>query len=220
MPESDSGTDKPSHHSALSAASTAMQRHSLLEDVQAILAATLLISLGVTLLGRAELMTGGAVGLTFLLHYQTQIGFGKLFFLVNLPFYALSFCQMGWRFTLKTFCAVFLLSLFSEWMPSVLQIGAINMFYAGVAGGLLMGVGMLILFRHQASLGGFNVLVLYLQKRFGWRAGMLQLGLDVLILAASLPLIPFRALLVSLLAAFVLNISLAINHRSGRYMAI
>lgn len=40
-----------------------------------------------------------------------------------------------------------------------------------VIGGLLMGTGMLILFRHKASLGGFNVLVLYLQEKYGWRAG-------------------------------------------------
>ena len=195
-------------------------RHTLLEDIQAVLAGTLLISLGVTLLGRAGLISGGAVGLTFLLHYMTGISFGKLFFLVNVPFYALSLWQMGWQFTFKTFCAVFLLSLFSEFMPALMQIERVNVFYAGVAGGLLMGVGMLILFRHQASLGGFNVLVLYLQKRFAWRAGMVQLGLDVRILLASLSLIPASAVFVSLLAASVLNVSLAINHRSGRYMAI
>lgn len=41
---------------------------------------------------------------------------------------------------------------------------------AAVVGGLLCGTGMLILFRHRASLGGLDTLVLYLQERLGWRA--------------------------------------------------
>ena len=47
---------------------------------------------------------------------------------------------------------------------------------------------MLILFRHRASLGGFNVLVLYLQERYGWRAGLIQMGLDcsIVVLAFAL----------------------------------
>jgi uncharacterized membrane-anchored protein YitT (DUF2179 family) len=87
-------------------------------------------------------------------------------------------------------------------------------------GGLLAGVGLLVLFRHQASLGGINVLVLYLQERYGLRAGVVQLCLDALILAASIPTISFRAVAISLLGAAVLNLTLAINHKPGRYMAI
>jgi hypothetical protein len=52
---------------------------------------------------------------------------------------------------------------------------------AAVLGGLLCGAGMLILFRHGASLGGLNVLVLRLQDRFGWPAGKSADGVDALI---------------------------------------
>lgn len=194
--------------------------HTLLEDAQALLAGTLLISLGVALLGHAGLITGGTVGLAFLLHYLTGISFGKLFFAINLPFYALAMKKMGREFALKTLGAIALLSLLSELIPLVLQLERINGLYAAAMGGLLMGVGILILFRHRASLGGLNILVLYLQERFGWRAGLVQLGLDAAILLSSLLMIQATAVAVSLLGAAVLNISLAINHRPGRYMAI
>ncbi|HCY64501.1 MAG TPA: hypothetical protein DHV59_17095 [Oxalobacteraceae bacterium] len=195
-------------------------RHTLLEDIQALLSGTLLVSLGVALVGKAGLITGGVVGLAFLMHYATGIGFGILFFLVNLPFYWLALKKLGRTFVLKTFTAVALLSVLTEIIPRVLEIERVNPVYAAVTGGLLMGVGLLILFRHRASLGGLNVLVLYLQERYGWRAGVVQLAFDVVILLASVPMISAVSVGISLIGAVVLNLTLAVNHRPGRYMAI
>jgi uncharacterized membrane-anchored protein YitT (DUF2179 family) len=195
-------------------------RHAVYEDIHAIIAGTLLVSLGVALLGKAGLITGGTVGIAFLLHYLTGVSFGKLFFLINLPFYYLAVKKLGWVFTAKTFCAVALMSAFSEFMPLVFRVASIDPFYAAVMGGLLAGVGLLVLFRHKASLGGVNVLVLFLQERYGFSAGLIQLGLDAAILLLSTTRIPLALVGVSLLGAAVLNTTLAINHRPGRYMAI
>jgi uncharacterized membrane-anchored protein YitT (DUF2179 family) len=197
-----------------------LQQHSMFEDVQALLAGTLLVSLGVAMLGKANLITGGTVGIAFLLHYFTGISFGKLFFALNVPFYFLAVKKMGWKFTLKTFSAVFLLSAFSEMLPLVFSMETLNSLYGATMGGLLCGVGLLVLFRHRASLGGINVLVLYLQERYGLRAGLVQLGLDATIMMLSIPLISWTAVTVSLLGAAMLNMTLAINHKPGRYMAI
>lgn len=198
----------------------AASTHSFLEDLQALLAGTLLASLGIALLAKAGLVSGGIVGIAFLVHYATGIGLGKLIFAINLPFYLLALKKLGRAFVLKTLAAVTLVSGFSEMLPRVLEIGHIDTLYGAVMGGLLMGVGLLILFRHRASLGGLNILVLYLQERYGWRAGAVQLAIDAVILLGSLTLIPPAAVAISLVGAAVLNLSLAINHRPGRYMAI
>jgi uncharacterized membrane-anchored protein YitT (DUF2179 family) len=194
--------------------------HTFFDDLQALLAGTLLISLGVTLVGAAKLVTGGIVGLALLLHYATSLGFEVLFFLLNIPFYYLALTRMGKGFVVKTLAAVSLMAFFSWLAPRVLTIDAVNPFYAAGVGGLLMGVGLLILFRHQASLGGLNIFVLYLQDRFGWRAGITQLLMDVLILSASIPFISLRSVAISLVGAAALNLSLAINHRQDRYIAV
>jgi uncharacterized membrane-anchored protein YitT (DUF2179 family) len=197
-----------------------VQRHSLFEDVSALITGTLLVSLGVALLGKAGLITGGTVGIAFLLHYVTGVSFGKLFFLINVPFYFLAVKKLGWTFTLKTFGAVFLLSAFSEMLPLVFKVEMLNPLYGATMGGLLAGVGLLVLFRHKASLGGINVLVLYLQERFGLRAGLMQLALDAGILLLSVSRISLASVAISLLGAAMLNMTLAINHKPGRYMAI
>ncbi|WP_374041146.1 YitT family protein [Massilia sp. MS-15] len=194
-------------------------RHTALEDLQALLAGVLLVSLGVTLMGKAGLVTGGVAGLCLLLHYLTGLAFGKIFFALSLPFYILAVRRLGWTFTLKTFGAVLLFSLATNWLPQLLALERVDTLYAAVMGGVLVGVGLLMLFRHQASLGGFNVVCLWLQERFGWRAGLVQLVLDFLILALSYRVLATAAWAASLLGTAILNLTLAINHRPGRYLA-
>jgi uncharacterized membrane-anchored protein YitT (DUF2179 family) len=195
-------------------------RHRPHEDVQALITGTLFVALGVVMFGRTGLLTGGTAGVAFLIHYATGWNFGLVFFLINLPFYGLAFKRMGKVFTLKTFVSVALLAGISNLLPQWISLGTVNPVFASVAGGLLMGTGMLILFRHQASLGGFNVLALYLQERYGWRAGFIQMGLDCAIVALAFAVTDWWHIALSILGAVMLNQTLALNHRRGRYVAI
>jgi uncharacterized membrane-anchored protein YitT (DUF2179 family) len=195
-------------------------RHRPYEDIQALLTGTLFVSVGVVMFGHTGLLTGGTAGVAFLVHYATGWNFGLVFFVINLPFYGLAFKRMGKRFTVKTFAAVGLMAVLSNVVPQMVRFDALNPAFTAVFGGLLMGAGMLILFRHRASLGGFNVLVLYLQERFGWRAGRLQMGLDCAIVLGAFALTDWQHIALSILGAVVLNQTLATNHRAGRYMAL
>lgn len=194
--------------------------HNLIEDVLAILTGTLLVSLGVALFNQAGLFTGGTAGLAFLIHYASDLPFGLVFFLINLPFYWFAWRRMGWRFTLKTFCSVALVSVMSGLHPKMIQLSGLTPFYVAIIGGSLMGVGFIVLFRHQASLGGINILTLYLQDKHGIRAGKLQMGMDVCIVLASFLVVSPLAMIASILGAIVLNLAIMLNHRPGRYMAV
>jgi uncharacterized membrane-anchored protein YitT (DUF2179 family) len=195
-------------------------RHTAAEDAQAIVTGALFIALGVALFARAGLLTGGTAGLAFLIHYATGWPFGPVFFVINLPFYGLALRAMGWAFTLKTFGAIAALSLFTELMPTVIRFESLQPLYAGVMGGSLIGVGLLMLFRHHASLGGINILALYLQKQHGWRAGKVQMAIDCLIVLAAFAFVEPQLVAISVLGAVALNLVVAVNHRPGRYLGV
>ena len=196
-----------------------LQRHSVFDDLQGLLTGTLFVALGLQLLRQAGLMTGGTAGIALLLHHLGGWPFGALFFAINLPFYGLAWLRMGPRFTLKTVLAVTLLAVLSELLPGWLPLGEISPLFAAIGGGLLLGAGFLILFRHRASLGGLNVLVLWLQDRYGWRAGWVQMAIDCSILLCALPWLSWQQGALSVVAAVALNFALAVNHRPGRYTA-
>ncbi len=198
----------------------AVDRHRPYEDLQALVTGTLFVALGVVVFNQAGLLTGGTVGVALLTHYASGMDFAPAYFLVNLPFYVLAWMRMGAAFTVKTFAAVALLSLLAHLLPLGLAFQHLSPVLAAILGGQLCGTGMLILFRHRASLGGFNVLVLYLQERFGWRAGKVQMVLDSLIVLGGLVVADVPRVALSVLGAVVLNLTLAINHRPGRYLAV
>lgn len=196
------------------------ERHRLYEDVMAMLLGTLLVSIGIVFYTKAVLVTSGAAGLALLIQATTGINFGILFFAINLPFYWLAIRRMGWRFAARTFVAVGLVSGFTWATPGWIRIEAVQPIYAALAGGSLMGLGLLALFRHRTGLGGINILAFYLQEKHGIRAGWFQLGVDMVILAGALLLLPWDKVAVSLAGAAVLNLILAINHKPGRYMGV
>lgn len=193
--------------------------HRLYEDVLALLLGTMVVSLGVMLYSESVLVTGSTAGAALLIEHATGIGFGVIFFAINLPFYWLAFKRMGLAFTIKTFIAVGLVSVFSKLMPMWIDFSMLNPIFAAIAGGALMGIGLLMLFRHRAGLGGINILALFLQEHLGIRAGYFQLAVDLVILACAFLTLPFDKVLLSILGAVVLNLIIALNHRPGRYLA-
>jgi uncharacterized membrane-anchored protein YitT (DUF2179 family) len=192
--------------------------HSRFEDAQALFSATLFMSLGVAMLKQAGLLAGGTAGIALLLTRLTPFTFGQLFLALNLPFFWLAVRQMGWPFTLKTFAAIGTVSLAADWLHLLLRFDRLDPLYAAVMGGSCVGVGLLMLFRHGACLGGLNVLALWLQERRGVRAGAFQMVVDSAVVFASFFVVPLSTLLLSVVGAVALNLVLAINHRPGRYL--
>jgi hypothetical protein len=193
-------------------------KHSLPENVMGVVTGVFLASFGLFLLKESGAVSGGTAGLALLTSYATGWTFGVLFVLVNVPFFALAVWKKGWPFTLRTVLTVVMLSAFSYLHPLMFDIDGINPIYGTLGGNLLVGVGLLILFRHGASLGGINILALVLQERAGLRAGYVQMGFDVLIVLTSLTVVSPWIVLLSALGAVVLNLVLAMNHKAGRYV--
>ena len=191
--------------------------HKWFEDLFALAMGTSLVAFGVLFLKQTGMITGGTAGLSLYLHYKLNVQFGTIFFLINLPFYYLAIRRMGWAFTLKTFTAVALVSFISNNQSHVVQIEHLHPIYAAIFGGFLFGTGFMILFRHKASLGGFNILALYLQDKFGLRAGWLLMGVDLTIMLISLSVVTPFHLVLSVICAVILNFIIALNHRPDRY---
>lgn len=194
--------------------------HSLIDDVFAVACGTIVISLGLLLLREAEVVTGGTAGLALLISYAIDVPFGALFVLINLPFFALALGRKGWRFTVRSLISVALVSGLAELHPYLIDIGDIEPLYAAIVGNLVVGVGLLILFRHGSSVGGFNIVALIAQEQFGMRAGYVQMSLDVVVVASAVLVADVQTVLVSALGAAFLNLVLALNHRPGRYLGM
>ncbi|WP_417669467.1 YitT family protein [Roseibium sp.] len=193
--------------------------HSLLDNLQGQVFGILMTAFGTFLLRSAGLITGQTAGLSLLISYASGWSFGLIFFLINLPFYAFGFKRMGLGFVIRSFISATSISILVELAPYLIIFEKLDVVTAAVLAGCAAGVGLIALFRHGASAGGLGILALYVQDRFGIRAGWFQLGADLLIFALSFLIIDSSAVIASLLGAFVLNTLIAFNHRKDWYVA-
>ena len=192
--------------------------HSVAEDVLGILTGTFLASLGLHLLHAAHAVTGGTAGLSLLLGYATAWPFWLLFAVINVPFALLAVWRRGWDFTIRTIISIALVSVWALVHNALFPITQIEPWYGTLAGNLLAGVGVLILFRHRSSVGGVNIIGLEVQDRTGFRAGWTMMIFDLLIILAAVLVMPWPNVVMSAAGAVLLNLVLALNHRPGRYL--
>jgi len=208
---------KQQTHHKPSSSSQPAPKHSLFEDIQALVVASILVSFGIALFTHMNFLIGGTAGISFLIQYATPLSFGVIFFIINIPFYFLAYKKLGAIFTLKTFIAVFCVSVLSDFVPHIFEFGSIKPMYASLLGGFLIGSGLLMLFRHNASLGGLNILSITLQEYYGISAGRFQMAVDSVIIIAAIFIVDVWSIAYSVLAAVALNLILAINHKPGYY---
>ncbi|MDH6239097.1 YitT family protein [Aurantimicrobium minutum] len=196
---------------------TNAQSHSLLDDIVGISASALLASVGVFLMDSGHVVTGGIAGLALLISYATPLSFSVVWILASIPFLPLAVWKKGWNFTLRSLVAIVLVSLFTQLTAMNLGPLDIDPLFGAVVGNVVASIGVLGLFRHRSSLGGFNVVALIAQEQYGWRAGYVQLVIDLAIVAGAFFVASPMIVLYSAVGAFVFNFILALNHREGRY---
>ena len=194
-------------------------RHSLIEDAQGITFGIIMAALGIHILTHMGFATGQTTGLAILLAYWLNLPFSLVYFALSLPFLLLGWYEKGGRFALKTLITTASLSLLVTLLPQWMALGPIHPAFAAILFGILFGIAALAVVRHGGSFGGFSIVALMVQDRWGIQAGYVQLTFDILIFALAALILDPAMLAYSFLGAATFNLFLAINHRRDRYIA-
>lgn len=181
----------------------------------AILEGCFLAALGLFFLQSSGLLVGGTGGIAAISNKVLNLSFGTWFFLINLPFFLVAFKQMGKSFTLKSLFGIFLVSVLTDALGLIINISAIPIWLAAFIGGGLIGIGLLILFRHNTSLGGVNILALYVERRFNIHSGKIILTTDMLVVAFAFMFYPPQQVVYSIIGFVVLTSVIGRYHKKA-----
>ena len=135
-----------------------------------------------------EIITGGGVGISLLLHaIFPQITLGIIIAVVSIPFLTLSYIYFGKYYLFKTFIVVLLLSTFTDILKEVLKIEAIthDILLAAVFGGIFIGLGVGLVIKGRASTGSTSVVGEIVAKKTKYKAAEVLLAIDATIMFAS-----------------------------------
>lgn len=184
-----------------------------LYDLQGLAYGIVMTSLGVTFLKAAGLVTGQTAGLSVLLSYLLPLDFGTLFILISIPFLVLSWQRRGVDFTLRTVVAVVGIAVMSDLLGVWVRFSDLPQLLAAILAGCCTGIGLIALFRHNASAGGLGILALLIEERTGFRTGWFQMAFDAVLFALALIFLPLASVIASAVGALILNALIAWNFR-------
>ncbi|WP_175639502.1 YitT family protein [Metabacillus schmidteae] len=162
-----------------------------------------LTSLGIKLLSDHHLTFGGTAGISTIFSFLSPLSWGTLFFIVNLPFFFLSIRELGKWFTISSLLSITGISLLREWFDQIIPIMEMNMAFASIISGLLIGIGVTFVLNNGSSLGGIHILGLYIDKKFGINRGLVLFVCDSLIILFALTLVGWTGALFSILCIFI-----------------
>lgn len=177
-----------------------MKKESLIEIVKKIifvLMSAFLCSLAIKLIVQPnKLLSGGISGLTVLISRYTSLKFDKselesilysiLYVAFNIPVFIFGFKKVGKQFVIYSFINVLLFSMLVSLIPSswylTFQLNLIDPLTLSMLAGILNGTGSVLAFTKGFSLGGIDIISMYLSRSKGKGIGNYNLAMNAFIL--------------------------------------
>ncbi|WP_085991237.1 YitT family protein [Oceanobacillus senegalensis] len=168
------------------------------------------ILIGATLVGLAynifflpaKLAAGGISGISTILFEVYQISPSLVQFVVNIPIFIIGWIALGKDFSWKTLVGTF-------WVPFIIfltqdiPITVTNPLLGALYGGIILGVGLGIVYKGNGSTGGTAAIAQIVKKFTGISSGYSQFIVDGLVVIASIIVFNLELTLFALLAIYI-----------------
>ena len=145
---------------------------------------------------------GGVTGISTVLAHFLPIGVGTLSFVINVPLFVLGWKNAGWRFAVRSFVAMTLMSAFIELFP--VQDLAGDIMLASTFGGVLLGIGLGMVVRAGATTGGTDMAAQMIHNVIGFASvPVVLLAIDGVVVSIAAMTFGMEAALWALITLFV-----------------
>ena len=152
---------------------------------------------------------GGLTGVAQIINRLIPVlPIGATVIVLNIPLFLLGWKLIGGRLLVSSLYAMFLSSVFIDLLTPLRDWQPMDPILACIFGGLLVGLGLGLVFRQGATTGGTDLLARLLKLRLAWLPmGKLLMGIDLaVILAAAAAFQTLYAALYGLVALYVSTI--------------
>ncbi len=130
---------------------------------------------------------GGVSGIAMIANFFSGLPVGALIMALNVPVFLLGLKTMGKKYVLSSLAGMVVSSVFIDFFNKVLKLPSAtdNPVLASIYGGVMLGIGLGIVFRGRASTGGSDIIGMVLSKYTGMSLGYGIMITDFLIISAS-----------------------------------
>lgn len=169
----------------------AQKRRQWFKDLFFISLGILMYSFGYTAFILPEkVVMGGVAGISALLYYAFNFNTGISIYVLNFLMLAIAFRALSRQFTIRTIIGVSIMSLFVSVLQPVFEHFSIitageDKFMHVLIGASMAGAGLGIVFSHNGSTGGTDIIIALLNKFFRVSFGRAMQFIDITIISSS-----------------------------------
>jgi len=170
-----------------------------------LLAGVMLMALGLDLfLVPNKIAAGGVGGIATILHYLLGLPVGMTMLGLNVPLFMWGLYRLGLPFGFRSLVGTVTLSLFVDVMAPYLPVPTSDVLLASVFGGVLVGLGLGLVFRSKATTGGTDFAAAIVRSYVGINVGQLLFLIDAsVVLAAGVAFRSWELALYALITIFI-----------------
>jgi uncharacterized membrane-anchored protein YitT (DUF2179 family) len=150
----------------------------------------------------ARLAAGGVSGISTILYEVFQFNPAYVQWLINIPLLIVGVVFIGREFSVKTLVGTLFVP-FTIWVTQGMDFSVDNPLLSAIYGGIMLGVGLGIVYRGNGSTGGTALIAQVLKKFTGLSSGFSQLLVDGLVVATSAFVFNFELALYVLMSIYV-----------------
>ena len=147
----------------------------------------------------------GVIGIAVILKYSMGFSPALTNLIINAVLLLWGGRQLSKRFIAWTIYNTVLLSLTLQVLSNIDVPYVTDTFLVAVAGGLIKGVGLGMVFRTGGSSGGTDIVVAVLRKKLGVEIGKYTFYLNMLILSASVGIVGLEKVLFGFVACYIMG---------------
>ncbi len=148
-----------------------------------------------------SIIDGGIIGISMIISHITKFNLGLLIILINTPFIILAFRKMGAKFVFQTAYANIVLAVAITFFHHYKVTD--DVLLATVFGGIVLGLGVGLILKNEASLDGTEILSLLISKNLGMSVGEFIMGLNIFIYLAAGKVFSWESAMYSILTYFI-----------------
>ncbi len=149
------------------------------------------------------LVPGGISGFGVFAYHILGIPVGLTIIILNIPLFIITYKVLGPRLVVQSLVGTFIFSLAVDITAPFLPPATEDLLLASVYGGVIMGIGVGLVFRYRSSTGGTALLSLILAKLTGISPGQALFFGDLFVLALAIFVFGSEPAMYSALALFV-----------------
>ncbi|MCD8326769.1 MAG: YitT family protein [Lachnospiraceae bacterium] len=149
--------------------------------------ASAVYSVGIALfLDPNNLAPGGVSGLAIILNRLLPLQVGTLMFLLNIPILILGIWKLGVRVIVRSVYCLAVSSVMINYLSAHFQVITEDKLLAALSGAVLMGVGIGVVMKQDATTGGMDIVIKVLRKKYPQlKTNSLFLITDIFVVALS-----------------------------------